>query len=94
MLNRMLIGWSNYFCLGPVTQSYEAIDRHCRQRLRQWLRRKHQTRSPGTSRFSDEYLYKTLVPTRLSARTRKPSVGESMNRCPRARCGKSARQVR
>jgi len=69
-LNRMLIGWSNYFCLGPVSPSYEAIDRHCRQRLRQWLRRKHQTRSLGTSRFPDEYLYKTLGLTRLSVRTR------------------------
>ncbi len=42
-LNLMLIGWSNYFRLGPVSRSYEAIDKHRGQRLRQWLRSKHQT---------------------------------------------------
>src|SRR5881296_3466959 len=24
-LNRMLIGWANYFCLGPVSQAYSAV---------------------------------------------------------------------
>jgi group II intron reverse transcriptase/maturase len=69
-LNRMLIGWSNYFCLGPVSRSYEAIDSHCNRRLRQWLRRKHLIQSQGTSRFPDEYLYNTLGLKRLSVRTR------------------------
>ena len=36
-LNRLLLGWSNYFCLGPVSRAYHAVDRHCRQRLRRWL---------------------------------------------------------
>ena len=36
-LNRLLLGWSNYFCLGPVSRAYRAIDRHGRHRLRQWL---------------------------------------------------------
>ncbi len=39
-LNRKLLGWSNYFCLGPVSPAYRAIDRHARHRLRQWLRGK------------------------------------------------------
>ncbi len=26
-LNRLLLGWSNYFCLGPVSRAYRAIDR-------------------------------------------------------------------
>ena len=37
-LNRTLLGWSNYFCLGPVSPAYRAIDRHARHRLRQWSR--------------------------------------------------------
>ena len=60
-LNRMIIGWSNYFCLGPVSRCYRAIDAHSRKRLRQWLRRKHLIKDRGTSRFSDRYLYTTLV---------------------------------
>jgi RNA-directed DNA polymerase len=65
-LNRMLLGWSNYFCLGPVSASYRAIDRHARHRLRQWLRRKHKLQSRGTSRFPDQYLHDVLGLVRLS----------------------------
>ena len=43
MLNRMMNGWANYFCLGPVSNAYRAIERHARRRLRQWLCRKHQS---------------------------------------------------
>jgi len=52
-LNRMLLGWSNYFCLGPVSPAYRAIDRYARHRLRQWLRGKHKLESRGTTRFPD-----------------------------------------
>src|SRR5262250_2545337 len=27
-LNRVLTGWANYFCLGPVSKAYRAIDSH------------------------------------------------------------------
>lgn len=67
-LNRILLGWSNYFCLGPVSASYRAIDRHARHRLRQWLRRKHKLKSRGTSRFPDQYLHDVLGLVRLSDR--------------------------
>lgn len=40
-LNRKMIGWANYFCLGPVSKAYRAVERHARKRLRQWLRAKH-----------------------------------------------------
>src|SRR5882762_8874485 len=33
-LNRMMIGWANYFCLGPVSKAYSAVDLHARRRLR------------------------------------------------------------
>lgn len=69
-LNRILLGWSNYFCLGPVSAAYRAVDRHARHRLRQWLRRKHKLRSRGTSRFPDQYLHDVLGLVRLSDRPR------------------------
>jgi RNA-directed DNA polymerase len=69
-LNRLLLGWSNYFCLGPVSRAYRAIDRHGRNRLRQWLCAKHKVKSRGTSRFPDQYLYDELGLIRLSARTK------------------------
>ena len=40
-LNRIMIGWANYFCLGPVSKAYRAVERHARRRLRQWLCAKH-----------------------------------------------------
>ena len=69
-LNQLLLGWSNYFCLGPVSQAYRAIDRHVGHRLRQWLCVKHKVKSRGTSRYPDQYLYDELGLIRLSARTK------------------------
>jgi RNA-directed DNA polymerase len=69
-LNRKLVGWSNYFCLGPVSQAYRVVDSHTRYRLRQWLRKKHKVQSQGTTRFPDEYLYDRLQLVRLEPRTR------------------------
>jgi len=69
-INRKLAGWANYFCLGPVSKAYQAVDRHACRRLRQWLCAKHKAQGQGTSRFPDEYLYQTLGLVRLSERTR------------------------
>ena len=69
-LNRKLIGWSNYFCLGPVSKAYAAVDQHACKRLRQWLCTKHKVRGSGTSRFPDQYLHETLGLVQLSVRTR------------------------
>ncbi len=69
-LNQKLIGWANYFCLGPVSKAYRAVDQHTRRRLRQWLCAKHKVQARGTARFSDEYLYQSLGLIRLEARTR------------------------
>lgn len=69
-LNRLLVGWGNYFCLGPVSPAYRAVDAHARQRLRQWLGGKHQRDGKGTSRFPDEFLYGRLGLVRLSLGTR------------------------
>ena len=72
-LNRMLCGWANYFCLGPVSKAYRAVDAHARQRLRQWLCRKHKRPGRGTTRYDDNYLYQTLGLVRLEERTRNSS---------------------
>jgi hypothetical protein len=69
-LNRLLLGWANYFCLGPVSQAYRAIDQHVCRRLRQWLCVKHKIRGQGTTRFPDARLYQELGLVRLSVRTR------------------------
>lgn len=69
-LNRMVKGWANYFCLGPVSRAYRAVDSHVRYRLRQWLCAKHKMQGRGTSRYPDEYLYERLGLIRLEATTR------------------------
>jgi group II intron reverse transcriptase/maturase len=69
-LNRMLVGWANYFRLGPVSKAYRAVDDHTRHRLRQWLCAKHKVKGQGTSRFPDEYLDHTLGLVKLQLRTR------------------------
>lgn len=70
LLNRKILGWANYFCLGPVSKAYRTVDNYGRQRLRQWLRRKHKTAGQGFSRFPDEYLEKALGLARLEVLTR------------------------
>jgi hypothetical protein len=69
-LNRMMAGWANYFCLGPVSKAYRAIERHARKRLRQWLCAKHKVRWPATKRFPVAGLHEVMGLVRLTARTR------------------------
>jgi RNA-directed DNA polymerase len=69
-INRKLTGWANYFCPGPVTQAYRAIDAYTTARLRQWLCDKHQVRGRDTQRYPDQYLYERLALIRLPMRTR------------------------
>jgi group II intron reverse transcriptase/maturase len=69
-LNRLLVGWGNYFCLGPVSKAYRAVDAHTRHRLRQWLCHKHKLKGQGTSCYPDEYLEETLALVTLAVRTR------------------------
>lgn len=69
-LNQMLIGWSNYFCLGAVSRAYRAVDSHVMNRLRRWLCKKHVVQTAGTVRYSDQYLRETLGLVHLPSRTR------------------------
>ena len=69
-LNRMMIGWANYYCLGPVSKAYRAVEQHARKRLRQWLCAKHQVSWPATKQFPEAALHDVLGLVRLTARTR------------------------
>jgi hypothetical protein len=68
-LNRLTIGWANYFCLGPVSQAYRAVERHTCRRLRQWLCDKHKVQGRGTARFPDVTLHDEFGLVRLTWRT-------------------------
>jgi RNA-directed DNA polymerase len=68
-LNRVLRGWSNYFCLGAVSRAYGALNRHSRQRLRRWLCAKHKVKG-GMKRYPDRYLHEVLGLVRLSGKGR------------------------
>jgi group II intron reverse transcriptase/maturase len=70
-LNRMITGWANYFCLGPVSRAYRAVDEHARNRLRWWLRKKHKVPGRATARFPDKYLHQRLGLIRLGPLTTK-----------------------
>jgi group II intron reverse transcriptase/maturase len=67
-LNRLLVGWSNYFRLGTVTAAYRRVTAQACHRLRQWLVRKHKVRGSRWTRFSDRYLHETLGLVRLQWR--------------------------
>lgn len=69
-LNRLLVGWANYFRLGPVSKAYRNVDSHVRHRLRRWLCKKHKVQGRGTTRYSDQHLYQKLGLVQLELRTR------------------------
>ena len=68
-LNRVLLGWGNYFRLGQVSPAYRAIDAHTSKRLRQWLCRKHKVRSGKYVRYPDQRLWQDMGLTCLRERT-------------------------
>lgn len=92
-INQRLIGWANYFRLGPVSPAYRAIDAHTFGRLRRWLCVKHKTPRPGSTAYPAEYLYAHLGLVKLAPLTRNLPWAKR-EPCPRAGCGRSARPVR
>lgn len=68
-LNRIMIGWANYFCLGPVSKAYRAVERHARRRLRQWLCAKHKLHWPATKRYPEAAFHDVLGLVCLTKRT-------------------------
>jgi hypothetical protein len=69
-LNQMMNGWANYFCLGPVSKAYQAVDRHTCKRLQQWLRAKHKVQGPVFRKYSDAVLHDKFGLVRLAERKR------------------------
>ena len=69
-INRVVNGWSNYFCLGPTSMAHRGVDAHAQRGLRQWLRAKHKVRGQGFARFPDRYLYEDLGLARTRRRAR------------------------
>jgi hypothetical protein len=68
-LNRIMIGWANYFCLGPVSKAYRAVDSHACKRLGQWLCAKRKMVAAGAGRFPEPFLHRELGLVRLTMRT-------------------------
>jgi RNA-directed DNA polymerase len=48
-VNRIMVGWSNYFNHGTLFFAYRAVDNHLYDRVRHFLRRRHKIKSGGTS---------------------------------------------
>ena len=61
-----MIGWANYFCLGPVSKAYRAVESHARNRLRQWLGAKHKQRGGLGDRYPDKTLHERWGVVRLT----------------------------
>lgn len=76
-LNQRMNGWSNYFCLGPVSKAYRAIEQHAEKRLRQWLCAKHEVAWPATKKFPQGSLNTKFGLIRLTERTRNFSWAKS-----------------
>jgi group II intron reverse transcriptase/maturase len=68
-LNRKIYGWANYFCLGPVSQAYRAVEQHTCRRFRQWLCVKLKEQGRGNTRFPQTALHQQFGLVRLTART-------------------------
>jgi group II intron reverse transcriptase/maturase len=72
-LNRILRGWTNYFCFGTVTRAYNTVTAHVCYRLRRWLMRKHRVRRPQYARYADRQLHARLGLLRLRRRPLNPA---------------------
>src|SRR5262244_1591894 len=64
-LNRSLLGWSNYFCLGTRRSAFRSVDQYVYERVRGFLARRHKVAGRGTHRFSCEVVYGELGLLRL-----------------------------
>jgi hypothetical protein len=63
------MGWANYFCLGPVSKAYRAVERHARRRLRQWLCAKHKLPWPSAKQYPNAALHDVLGLIYLTKKT-------------------------
>lgn len=64
-LNLVTRGWANYFSYGTRSRAYRAVDRYVAERVRHFLRRRHQVPSRGTRRYPAERIFGELGVTQL-----------------------------
>ena len=69
-LNRLMLGWGNYFILGQVQPACTAIDRHAVRRRLQWRRRKHKARTRIPVRFGYDEICRESGLTSLERKRR------------------------
>lgn len=66
-LNQKLRGWANYFRFGSVQRVRDNLDAFVYQRIRGFLRRRHQVQTRANRRFSRQYVYGELGVVSLTA---------------------------
>ena len=93
-LNRKINGWANYFCLGPVSKAYRAVEEHTRRRLRQWLGCQTQRAGRGDCAFSPTSSASEVWLGSPYSADRQFSMGDNVNLSPRAGCVNCACPVR
>lgn len=67
-INRVLIGWANYFSVGTVSSAHAAVDHYVFQRFRQWWCAKHKVRNRRDARYSAQHANGRLGLVQLRAR--------------------------
>ena len=67
-LNRLSIGWANYFRLGLVSKAYRAVEQHACGRLLTVAVWQDKVHGRGFGRFPDLHLHNVLGLVRLSSR--------------------------
>lgn len=74
-LNRLLLGWAQYFSFGFTDQADEAVGWHVKGRVRRFLCRRHKLRVGGTSRFGYSEVHQTrgVVDIRKTRQVRRPA---------------------
>jgi RNA-directed DNA polymerase len=70
-VNRKLVGWAQYFCMGTLAPAYRIVDQYATALLRGFLVRRHKVPGRGTRRFSDRYLHETVGLVRLQDRRKR-----------------------
>jgi len=70
-INRVLVGWANYFSVGTASSTHGAVDHYVFQRFRQWWCAKHKIRNRRDARFSRQYANGQIGLVRLRVRQRR-----------------------
>ena len=78
-LNRMRIGWANYFCLGPVSKAYNAVDLHAPPEAASVVMRQTQRAATGIQTISGSVSALCVWLGPVTTPDREPSVGDRVS---------------